>query len=444
MLALVVDGRTNRAIGSALFISEKTVSVHVSRILAKLGVANRAEAATLAHRLGLSARAVGRSPGGREYAIPSGGRPMWRARGFAIVAACPRRPRPPSRAGPDPADAFRRLGYRVVDVVADHQAFPACRSAPARSGRDRGGCASRCRRTAPTPARSWSSPWRGARRPGLRVDHPRFFAFVPVAEQPRRRDGRAARLRLRPSSRGRGSPRPGPRRRAGRRRLAARGLRPAGATEGAVRERRLGGESDRAGRALHERPAAERHRATVYLSTEAHSSRRRALPVLGVAPTTSRVLPTPDRRLASGGRRRRRRRPSRGPTARLRRRQRRHHRHRRRRPAAGAAPAAATRSTCGCTSTARTARRRRCRRAGGPGSPAWRVRTRSRSIRTSGSSSRSRRAACSCATGPRCGARSRPRPRTCPTRAPGRGGQLRRPRRSSCRAARRPRGCGCR
>ena len=54
VLELVVDGRTNREIGSALFISEKTVSVHVSRILAKLGAANRAEAATIAHRIGLS------------------------------------------------------------------------------------------------------------------------------------------------------------------------------------------------------------------------------------------------------------------------------------------------------------------------------------------------------------------------------------------------------
>ena len=53
MLELVVDGHTNREIGAALFISEKTVSVHVSRILAKLGAANRAEAATIAHRLGL-------------------------------------------------------------------------------------------------------------------------------------------------------------------------------------------------------------------------------------------------------------------------------------------------------------------------------------------------------------------------------------------------------
>jgi len=53
VLALVAEGCTNRQIGEALFISEKTASVHVSRILAKLGVRSRVEAATAAHRLGL-------------------------------------------------------------------------------------------------------------------------------------------------------------------------------------------------------------------------------------------------------------------------------------------------------------------------------------------------------------------------------------------------------
>ena len=46
----MAEGHTNREIGSELFISEKTVSVHVSRVLAKLGAANRAQAATIAHR----------------------------------------------------------------------------------------------------------------------------------------------------------------------------------------------------------------------------------------------------------------------------------------------------------------------------------------------------------------------------------------------------------
>ena len=47
-------GRTNREIGAELFMSEKTASVHVSRILAKLGVGGRVEAAAVAHRLGLT------------------------------------------------------------------------------------------------------------------------------------------------------------------------------------------------------------------------------------------------------------------------------------------------------------------------------------------------------------------------------------------------------
>lgn len=54
VLALVADGRTNRDIATALYISPKTVSVHVSNILAKLGVSGRVEAATVAHRLGIA------------------------------------------------------------------------------------------------------------------------------------------------------------------------------------------------------------------------------------------------------------------------------------------------------------------------------------------------------------------------------------------------------
>jgi DNA-binding CsgD family transcriptional regulator/tetratricopeptide (TPR) repeat protein len=53
VLAEIVAGRTNREIGERLFISEKTVGVHVGSILAKLGVGGRVEAATVALRLGL-------------------------------------------------------------------------------------------------------------------------------------------------------------------------------------------------------------------------------------------------------------------------------------------------------------------------------------------------------------------------------------------------------
>jgi DNA-binding NarL/FixJ family response regulator len=55
VLTLLVEGMTNRKIGERLFMSEKTASVHVSRILAKLGVRGRVEAATMAQRAGLVA-----------------------------------------------------------------------------------------------------------------------------------------------------------------------------------------------------------------------------------------------------------------------------------------------------------------------------------------------------------------------------------------------------
>ena len=51
VLALLVKGDSNRQIARALFISERTVAVHVSRILDKLGVRNRTEAATVGARL---------------------------------------------------------------------------------------------------------------------------------------------------------------------------------------------------------------------------------------------------------------------------------------------------------------------------------------------------------------------------------------------------------
>jgi predicted ATPase/DNA-binding CsgD family transcriptional regulator len=53
VLRLVADGLSNRRIAERLFISPKTASVHVSRIIAKLEAANRVEAAAIAHRLGL-------------------------------------------------------------------------------------------------------------------------------------------------------------------------------------------------------------------------------------------------------------------------------------------------------------------------------------------------------------------------------------------------------
>ena len=53
VLVLVAAGRSNPEIAKVLFISAKTASVHVSNILAKLGVSGRVEAAAVAHRLGV-------------------------------------------------------------------------------------------------------------------------------------------------------------------------------------------------------------------------------------------------------------------------------------------------------------------------------------------------------------------------------------------------------
>jgi DNA-binding CsgD family transcriptional regulator/tetratricopeptide (TPR) repeat protein len=54
VLVLVAAGATNREIAAELFMAEKTASVHVSRILGKLGVRSRTEAAAVAHRQGLA------------------------------------------------------------------------------------------------------------------------------------------------------------------------------------------------------------------------------------------------------------------------------------------------------------------------------------------------------------------------------------------------------
>jgi DNA-binding CsgD family transcriptional regulator len=53
VLRLLAEGRTNAEIAATLFMSPKTASVHVSRIIAKLGAANRTEAAAIARRHGL-------------------------------------------------------------------------------------------------------------------------------------------------------------------------------------------------------------------------------------------------------------------------------------------------------------------------------------------------------------------------------------------------------
>jgi two-component system response regulator DevR len=51
ILDLIAEGRTNRQIGEAMFLAEKTVKNYVSHLLAKLGMGRRAEAAAYAARL---------------------------------------------------------------------------------------------------------------------------------------------------------------------------------------------------------------------------------------------------------------------------------------------------------------------------------------------------------------------------------------------------------
>ena len=53
ILQLIVDGRTNKEIAQALFISEKTVKNHVTNILRKLDLSDRTQAAVYAIRTGI-------------------------------------------------------------------------------------------------------------------------------------------------------------------------------------------------------------------------------------------------------------------------------------------------------------------------------------------------------------------------------------------------------
>ena len=53
VLQLMAGGATNREIAARLYISQKTVTVHITRILAKLDARTRVEAAGVAQRLGL-------------------------------------------------------------------------------------------------------------------------------------------------------------------------------------------------------------------------------------------------------------------------------------------------------------------------------------------------------------------------------------------------------
>ncbi|WP_405015796.1 response regulator transcription factor [Kitasatospora sp. NBC_00070] len=63
ILALIGEGLTNRQIGERLYLAEKTVKNHISRLLAKLGVERRVQAAVIAAQ----APGTGRPPVGRNH-----------------------------------------------------------------------------------------------------------------------------------------------------------------------------------------------------------------------------------------------------------------------------------------------------------------------------------------------------------------------------------------
>lgn len=56
VLALIAEGKTNREIGTELYLAEKTVKNYVSNLLAKLGMGRRSEAAAFAARTGIVER----------------------------------------------------------------------------------------------------------------------------------------------------------------------------------------------------------------------------------------------------------------------------------------------------------------------------------------------------------------------------------------------------
>jgi DNA-binding NarL/FixJ family response regulator len=56
-VTLVAEGLTNVQIGRRLYSSESTVSVHLTNLMRKLGVSNRAQAAARGQRAGLIGQA---------------------------------------------------------------------------------------------------------------------------------------------------------------------------------------------------------------------------------------------------------------------------------------------------------------------------------------------------------------------------------------------------
>ena len=114
-------GRPTARSPRELFMAEKTASVHVSRILTKLDVRSRTEAAAVAYRHGLAAR-------GRGRAAPNPAEPALRRRGASpgAVAARAGRDKPSSRAA-RPITAAARA--QLVGAVVGHHRQPQARAA---------------------------------------------------------------------------------------------------------------------------------------------------------------------------------------------------------------------------------------------------------------------------------------------------------------------------
>ena len=105
MLALLAQGATNRQIGAALFMAEKTASVHVSRILGKLDVRSRTQGGRgRAHRP--APHVTGMDPGGRRSRVSRLG-----CAGSAPVAA-------PARIPPETAGSAPGTGARAYPLDA--------------------------------------------------------------------------------------------------------------------------------------------------------------------------------------------------------------------------------------------------------------------------------------------------------------------------------------
>ncbi|MFF8864752.1 response regulator [Streptomyces sp. NPDC015139] len=89
ILALIGDGLTNREIGKKLYLSEKTVKNHISRLLAKLGVQRRVQAAVLASHLEPQRGDEHGKRRGSERRKAHGGGLIGPGHQLAPVAACP-------------------------------------------------------------------------------------------------------------------------------------------------------------------------------------------------------------------------------------------------------------------------------------------------------------------------------------------------------------------